>query len=126
MVFSNKTSKLDVGIALDIEPTDAELLAKGLCNAKSENPFSVQSDNANEKIKIALECADPVEGKIYEFAVMTLTNTVADTVFDRLAFTRPEGFSHYKLNLERISDAEAGTKTLRATFKKCGFMLSIR
>ena len=126
VVFSNKTSKLDVGIALDIEPTDAELLAKGLCNAKSENPFSVQSDNANEKIKIALECADPVEGKIYEFAVMTLTNTVADTVFDRLAFTCPEGFSHYKLNLERISDAEAGTKTLRATFKKCGFMLSIR
>ena len=124
VVFSNKTSKLDVGIALDIEPTDAELLAKGLCNAKSENPFSVQSDNANEKIKIALECADPAEGKIYEFAVMTLTNTVADTVFDRLAFTRPEGFSHYKLNLERISDAEAGTKTLRATFKKCGFMLS--
>ena len=126
VVFSNKTSNLEVGIAMDIEPDDAELLAKGICNAKSENPFTIQSDNANEKINIALECANPVKGKVYEFAVMTLTNTVADAVFDRLAFTRPKGFANYKLDFERVSDTEAGTKTLRATFKEHGFVVSFR
>ena len=97
MVFSNKTSKLDVGITLDIEPTDAELLAKGICNTKSEIPFSVQSDDPSEKIKISLQCANPVDGKAYAFAVMTLTNTVADAVFDKLVVRRPEGFRNYCL-----------------------------
>ena len=126
VVFSNKTSQLDVGLAMDIEPDDAELLAKGICNAKSVNPFGVQSDDEGEKINISLQCANPVEGKIYEFAVMTLTNTVADAVFDKLVFTRPAGLAHYKLELERVSDTEAGTKTLRATLKVHGFQMSIR
>ena len=126
VVFSNKTSKIDVGIALDIETDDAELLAKGICNTKSESPFAVQSDDPGEKINISLQCASPVDGKAYEFAVMTLTNTVADAVFDKLAFTRPEGFRYYRLKLDRTSDAETRTKTLRATLKHVGFQVIVR
>ena len=53
-------------------------------------------------------------------------DAVADAVFDRLAFARPEGFTQYGLVLERTSDTETGTKTLRATYKLRGFQMCIR
>ena len=126
VVFSNKTSKLDVGLAMDVAPADATLLAKGICNTNSSAPFAWQSDEASPKITIRLDCADETPRQNYEFAVMTLSRDVADGVFDSVRFTLPDGFRHYGVTTTRTYDAEANTATLHATLEQRGIMLILR
>ena len=126
VVFSNKTSKLDVGLAMDVAPADATLLAKGICNTNSSAPFAWQSDESSPKITIRLDCADETPRQNYEFAVMTLSRDVADGVFDSVRFTLPDGFRHYGVTTTRTYDAEANTATLHATLEQRGIMLILR
>ena len=126
VVFSNKTSKLEVGLAMDVAPADATLLVKGICNTTSPAPFAWQSDEASPKITIRLDCADETPRLSYEFAVMTLSRDVADGVFDCVRFTLPDGFRHYGVTTTRTYDAEANTATLHATLEQRGIMLILR
>ena len=126
VVFSNKTSKLPVGLAMDVAPADANLLAKGICNVGSPMPFAWQSDEASPAIRIRLDCSDETPKESYEFAVMTLSDDVADDVFDSIKFTRPDGFDHYGVKTTRTYDAEAHTATLHATLEPRGIVLLLR
>ena len=126
VVFSNKTSKLPVGLAMDVAPADADLLAKGICNVGSPMPFAWQSDEASPAIRIRLDCSDETPKGSYEFAVMTLSDDVADDIFDSIKFTRPDGFDHYGVKTTRTYDAEAHTATLHATLEPRGIVLLLR
>ena len=125
VVFSNKTSKLEVGLAMDVAPADATLLAKGICNTNSSAPFAWQSDAASPKITIRLDCDDETPKECYEFAVMTLSSAVADSVFDRVKFVKPAGFTKYGVKTRRTYDAVANTATLHATLEPSGLMMLV-
>ena len=124
-MFSNKTSKLEVGLAMDVAPADATLLAKGICNISSPAPFSWQSDEASPKITIRLDCDDQTPKSSYEFAVMTLSSDVADSVFDSVKLIKPAGLKGYGIKTRRTYDAESHTATLHATLETCGLMLLV-
>ena len=125
VVFSNKTSKLDTGLALDVNAKDAELRAKGVCNVKSPAPFAFQDDDPSKKIPVYLECADEVPSAEYAFGVMTVRKG-CEGVFDLLRIVKPASLDGLKLTLKTVEDAEAGTVTLEASMKKYGFAVSIR
>jgi hypothetical protein len=126
VVFSNKTSKLEVGLAMDVAPADATLLAKGICNTNSSAPFAWQSDEASPKITVRLDCDDATPQPSYEFAVMTLSSDVADSVFDSVKLIKPAGFEKYGVKTRRTYDAVANTATLHATLEPCGLLLLVR
>ena len=125
VVFSNKTSKLDVGLAMDVAPADATLLAKGICNTASPAPFAWQSAEASPNITIRLDCDDATPQPSYEFAVMTLSSDVADSVFDSVKLIKPAGFKGYGVKTRRTYDAVANTATLHATLAPCGLLLLV-
>ena len=125
VVFSNKTSKLDVGFALDLHTTDEELRTKGICNVKSPSPLAFLDDNPSKKIPVYVECADETPANEYSFGVMTVTPDCT-AVLDLLEVIRPSVLSSYKVKLNRVPDVNAGTVTLVAKLKKYGFAISIR
>jgi hypothetical protein len=124
VVFSNKTSNLDVGLVLNMNSEDEELRAKGICNVKSPAPFAFL-DDSQKKIPLYLEWDNIPPADEYSFNVMTVKADCAD-VFDRLQIVRPVKLAAYKVAFSRIADAEAGTVTLSAKLKKYGFAISIR
>jgi hypothetical protein len=123
VVFSNKTSKLDVGLALDIKSTDEELCAKGICNVKSPAPFAFLDDDAQKKAPIYLECNDETPETEYSFNVMTVKAECADAL-NLFKIVLPQSLTHLKLTTTKVADA--GTVTLSAKLKKYGFAISIR
>ena len=125
VVFSNKTSKLEVGFALDLHTTDEELRTKGICNVKSPSPLAFLDDNPSKKIPVYVECADETPANEYSFGVMTVDSGCA-AVLDLLEVIRPSVLSSYKVKLNRVPDVNAGTVTLVANLKKYGFAISIR
>ena len=125
VVFSNKTSKLDVGLVLDINSEDEELRAKGICNVKSPAPLAFLDDDAQKKVPLYLEWDNIPQADEYSFNVMTVKADCAD-VFNKLKIVVPQSLAHLKLTTTRNVDAEAGTVTLSAKLKKYGFTISIR
>ena len=125
VVFSNKTSKLDVGLALDIKSTDEELRAKGICNVKSPSPFAFLDDDAQKKAPIYLECDDETPATEYSFNVMTVKAECADAL-NLFKIVLPQSLTHLKLTTTKVADTDAGTVTLSAKLKKYGFAISIR
>ena len=125
VVFSNKTSKLDVGFALDIKSTDEELRAKGICNVKSPAPFAFFDDDAQKKAPIYLECNDETPATEYSFNVMTVKAECADAL-NLFKIVLPQSLTHLKLTTTKVADTDAGTVTLSAKLKKYGFAISIR
>jgi len=125
VVFSNKTSKLDVGLALDLNTTDEELRTKGICNVKSPSPLAFLDDDAQKKIPLYLECSDETPAEEYSFAVMTVKADCVD-VFNELNIVVPQSLAHLKLTTTKVANSEAGTVTLVANLKKYGFAISIR
>jgi len=124
-VFSNKTSKLDVGLALDLNTTDEELRTKGICNVKSSAPFAFLDDDAQKKIPLYLEWDNIPQADEYSFNVMTVNADCADAL-NKLKIVVPQSLAHLKLTTTRSVDTEAGTVTLSAKLKKYGFAISIR
>ena len=125
VVFSNKTSKLDVGLALDLNTTDEELRTKGICNVKSSAPFAFLDDDAQKKIPLYLEWDNIPQADEYSFNVMTVNADCADAL-NKLKIVVPQSLAHLKLTTTRSVDTEAGTVTLSAKLKKYGFAISIR
>ena len=125
VVFSNKTSKLDVGLALDVDAKDEVLQAKGICNVKSPAPFAFLDDDVSKKIPVYLECAEELAANELSFGVMTVKKG-CEGVFDRLELQKSDSLNSLKITLEQVEDTEAGTVTLKATAKKYGFAVSIR
>jgi hypothetical protein len=125
VVFSNKTSKLDVGLALDIKSTDEELRAKGICNVKSPAPFAFLDDDAQKKAPIYLECNDETPETEYSFNVMTVKAECADAL-NLFKIVLPQSLTHLKLTTTKVADTDARTVTLSAKLKKYGFAISIR
>ena len=125
VVFSNKTSKLDVGLVLDINSEDEELRAKGICNVKSPAPLAFLDDDAQKKVPLYLECNDETPAEEYSFNVMTVDADCADAL-KLLKIAVPESLAHLKLTTTKVADAETGTVTLSARLKKYGFSISIR
>lgn len=125
VVFSNKTSTLDVGLALDVNAQDEELRAKGICNVKSPAPFAFLDDDVSKKIPVYLECTDELATNELSFGVMTVKKG-CEGVFGRLELLKPRSLNSFKITLEQIEDTVADTVTLKATAKKYGFTISIR
>ena len=125
VVFSNKTSNLDVGLALDLNTKDETLRAKGICNVKSPSPLAFLDDDAQKKIPLYLECSDETPAEEYSFAVMTVKADCVD-VFNELNIVVPQSLAHLKLTTTKVANSEAGTVTLVANLKKYGFAISIR
>jgi hypothetical protein len=124
VVFSNKTSNLDVGLVLDMNSEDEELRAKGICNVKSPAPFAFL-DDSQKKIPLYLECNDETPAEEYSFNVMTVKADSAD-VFNKLKIVVPQSLAHLKLTTTRNVDTGSDTVTLSAKLKKYGFTISIR
>jgi hypothetical protein len=125
VVFSNKTSKIDVGLALDVNSQDEELRTKGICNVKSPAPFVFLDSDASKKIPVYLECTDELAANELSFGVMTVKKG-CEGVFGRLELLKPRSLNSFKITLEQIEDTVADTVTLKATAKKYGFTISIR
>ena len=123
IIFSNKTSKLDVGFVLDLNTADEELRTKGVCNVKSHSPLAFRDDNLSKKVPVYVECADETPADEYSFGVMTVDSDCA-AALDLLELIRPSMLSSYKVKLDKVT--EAGTVTLVANLKKYGFAISIR
>ena len=125
VVFSNKTSKLDVGLVLDMNSEDETLRTKGICNVKSSAPFAFLDDDAQKKIPLYLEWDNIPQADEYSFNVMTVKADCAD-VFNKLNIVLPQSLSHLKLTTTRNVDTVTGSVTLSAKLKKYGFTISIR
>ena len=124
IVFSNKTSKLDVGLALDVEPSDLDLKTNGLYNVRTSAPLAKSSNL--DKIPVYLRSGIDVPTGTHEVAVMTVHRDVADDVFDMLLLVKPEQFTAHSIKKRRVAREDAGTVTLFAVLKPSPFYLSIR
>ena len=52
VVFSNKTSMIETGLVLDMDPQDQVMKEKGICNIKSPSPFEFRDDDTQKKIPV--------------------------------------------------------------------------
>lgn len=125
VVFSNMTSKLDVGLVVDMNAADENLRGKGVCNVKSPAPFALPGDENTEKIPVYLECADGSSADEYAFGVMTVRKG-CEGVFSRLRLVKPRSHAAYKLILSTDENSQDGTVTLNALMRRSGFTVIIR
>ena len=125
VVFSNKTSKIETGLMLDMDPQDPVMKEKGICNIKSPHPFEFRDDDAHKKIPVRAVFGEEEVGNKCTFAVMTVKSG-CESVFDRLEIVRPENFKSHKIILDTVADETAGTVTLKVTFKLYGSVFSVR
>ncbi len=124
IVFSNRVTKLDVGLTLDLEPSDLDLKTNGLYNVRTSAPLAKSSNL--DKIPVYLRSGADVPAGTYEVAVMTVKEEVADDVFDMLLLVKPEQFTAHSMKKRRVAREDAGTVTLFAVLKPSPFYLSIR
>ena len=125
VVFSNKTSKIDTGLMLDMDPQDQVMKEKGICNIKSPNPFEFRDDDTQKKIPVRIVSDGEEAVNQATFAVMTV-KAGCESVFDRLQIVRPENYKSHKIIFESVVDDDAGTVTLKTTFKHYGSVFSVR
>ena len=124
IVFSNKTSKLDVALALDLEPSDLELKTNGLYNVRTSAPIA-KSPNL-DKVPVCLLSDVEEPAAQYEVGVMTVKEEAADAAFGMLKLVKPKAFDTYGLKTRRVSHPESGTVTLVATLKPGSLFILIR
>ena len=124
IVFSNKTSKLDVGLALDVEPSDLDLKTNGLYNVRTSAPIA-KSPNIN-KVPVYLLSDVEEPGARYEVAVMTVKEEAADAAFGMIELVKPKSFDTYSLKMRRVSHPESETVTLVATLKPGSLFILLR
>ena len=125
VVFSNKTSKIETGLMLDMDPQDQVMKEKGICNIKSPSPFEFRDDDTQKKIPVHIVSDDEDAVNKTTFAVMTV-KAGCESVFDRLQIVRPANYKSHKIILETVTDADAGTVTLKTTFRHYGSVFSVR
>ena len=124
IIFSNRVSQLDVGLAVDIEPSDLDLKTNGLYNVRTSAPMAKWSGMG--KIPVYLHSGIVAPSGGYEVAVMTVKEEVADDVFGMFTLVKPETFGAYSVRKRRVDRDEAGTATLFAVLKPSPFFLTIR
>lgn len=125
VVFSNKTSKIEAGLMLDMDPQDQVMKEKGICNIKSPSPFEFRDDDTQKKIPVHIVSDGEDAVNQTTFAVMTV-KAGCESVFDRLQIVRPANYKSHKIILETVTDADAGTVTLKTTFRHYGSVFSVR
>ena len=125
VVFSNKTSKIEAGLMLDMDPQDQVMKEKGICNIKSPSPFEFRDDDTQKKIPVHIVSDGEDAVNQTTFAVMTV-KAGCESVFDKLQIVRPANYKSHKIILETVTDADAGTVTLKTTFRHYGSVFSVR
>jgi hypothetical protein len=125
VVFSNKTSMIETGLVLDMDPQDQVMKEKGICNIKSPSPFEFRDDDTQKKIPVHIVSDGEDAVNQTTFAVMTV-KVGCESVFDRLQIVRPANYKSHKIILETVADADAGTVTLKTTFRHYGSVFSVR
>lgn len=124
IVFSNKTSKLDVALALDLEPSDLELKTNGLYNVRTSAPIAKSPNLDKVPVYLLSDVEEPAAQ--YEVGVMTVKEEAADAAFGMLKLVKPKAFDTYGLKTRRVSHPESGTVTLVATLKPGSLYILIR
>ena len=125
IVFSNKTSKLDVALALDLEPSDLDLKTNGLYNVRTSAPIAKSPNLDKVPVCLLSDVEEPTATK-YEVAIMTVKEEAADAAFGMLKLVKPKSFDTYSLKTSRVSHPESGTVTLVATLKPGSLFILIR
>ena len=120
IVFSNKTSKLDVALALDLEPSDLDLKTNGLYNVRTSAPIAKSPNLDKVPVYLLSDVEEPTATK-YEVAIMTVKEEAADAALGMLKLVKPKSFDTYSL-----SHPESGTVTLVATLKPGSLFILIR
>jgi len=124
IVFSNKTSKLDVALALDLEPSDLDLKTNGLYNVRTSAPIAKSPNLDKVPVYLLSDVEEPAVQ--YEVAIMTVKEEAADAAFGMLKLVKPQSFDTYSLKTYRVSHPESGTVTLAATLKPGSLFILIR
>lgn len=124
IVFSNKTSKLDVALALDLEPSDLDLKTNGLYNVRTSAPIAKSPNLDKVPVYLLSDVEEPAAQ--YEVGVMTVKEESADAAFGMIKLVKPKSFDTYSLKTSRVPHPESGTVTLVATLKPGSLFILIR
>lgn len=107
------------GIRIDVNPENEDLRRYGLRNAKTSEPFA----SPVGKIQVTFDVPDGfVPVPPFAVAVATVQKGVADSAFAMLSIAKPE----VGCFMDVIVSEEGDTATLKAEFRKIGFILSVR
>lgn len=118
----------DTSIVVEIDPSDPERAAKGICMGKSATPFVLADGMDALPLTLAAAGTAPTDGQPFTHGLFTVTNdpTVVASVRAMLPPLSKCLYRGYSQELVEIDDADACTHTFAITFKKPGLVLSVR
>ena len=116
----------DTSLVLEFDPDDADLKRYGLCNVKTETPFT-----AGKEINVRIDNPDAdalIAAKTYKLGLITVTTSAANALnLDSLIkFNKPAEFENLRVRMIREDDGETGLTTYSAYYDFVGFQVIVR
>ena len=116
----------DTSLVLEFDPDDADLKRYGLCNVKTETPFT-----AGKEINVRIDNPDAdalIAAKTYKLGLITVTTSAANALnLDSLIkFNKPAEFENLRVRMIREDDGETGFTTYSAYYDFVGFQVIVR
>ena len=116
----------DTSLVLEFDPDDADLKRYGLCNVKTETPFT-----AGKEINVRIDNPDAdalIAAKTYKLGLITVKTSAANALnLDSLIkFNKPAEFENLRVRMIREDDGETGFTTYSAYYDFVGFQVIVR
>ena len=118
VVVENAASR----IVVDLQSDNADFASFGIRNTKTLTPFAVDGDAT--EIPVLLYAAEPPAAEVVR-GVFTVKSEAYDAVAALVEIAKPAELAGWKVSCEPRDNGD-GTKTMRATVKRAGFILSIK
>lgn len=118
VVVENAASR----IVIDLQSDNADFASFGIRNTKTLTPFAVDGDAT--EIPVLLYAAEPPAAEVVR-GIFTVKSEAYDAVAALVEIAKPAELAGWKIFCEPRDNGD-GTKTMRATVKRAGFILSIK